>query len=176
MNVDRTKPVMVTGTTGYVAGWIVKRLLEEGCTVHAAVRSPSDTKKTAALRDVAARHPDKLRFFKADLLSEGSYAAAMAGCGVVFHTASPFATNIHDPKTDLLEPRAPRNEKCARVSESHAVGDARRPDKQLRRDVRRQRRPRKLPRRNAHRGRVEHVIVVGAYAVFRASTSRLTRA
>ena len=30
LSIDKTKPVMVTGATGYVAGWIVKRLLEEG--------------------------------------------------------------------------------------------------------------------------------------------------
>jgi uncharacterized protein YbjT (DUF2867 family) len=34
LNIDKTKPVLVTGATGYVAGWIVKRLLEEGVTVH----------------------------------------------------------------------------------------------------------------------------------------------
>ena len=38
--VDTSTPVLVTGATGYVAGWIVKRLLEAGVTVHAAVRDP----------------------------------------------------------------------------------------------------------------------------------------
>ena len=37
-NIDKTKPVMVTGATGYVAGWLVKKLLEEGITV----REPLD--------------------------------------------------------------------------------------------------------------------------------------
>jgi len=35
MNIDKTTPVLVTGATGYVAGWLVKKLLEEGMTVHA---------------------------------------------------------------------------------------------------------------------------------------------
>jgi len=104
MTIDRSKPVMVTGATGYAAGWIVKRLLEEGLTVHAAVRAPSDTKKTATLSEVAAGLPGTLRFFKADLLSDGSYADAMEGCGVVFHTASPFAMNVRDPQTELVDP------------------------------------------------------------------------
>ena len=34
--IDKTKPVLVTGATGYIAGWIVKRLLDDGITVHAA--------------------------------------------------------------------------------------------------------------------------------------------
>ena len=40
MQIDTTKPVLVTGATGYVAGWLVKELLEAGVTVHAAVRDP----------------------------------------------------------------------------------------------------------------------------------------
>ena len=28
--IDKTKPVMVTGANGYVASWLVKRLLEDG--------------------------------------------------------------------------------------------------------------------------------------------------
>lgn len=31
--IDKNKPVLVTGATGYVAGWIVKLLLEESVTV-----------------------------------------------------------------------------------------------------------------------------------------------
>ena len=40
--VDTSKPVMVTGATGFVAGWLVKRLLESGATVHAPVRNPDN--------------------------------------------------------------------------------------------------------------------------------------
>lgn len=103
MEFDRSKPVLVTGATGYVAGWVVKRLLEDGRTVHAAVRSTSDA-KTAALRAIAAALPGTLRFFQADLLVDGSYAEAMAGCEVVIHTASPFVREVRDPQADLVDP------------------------------------------------------------------------
>ncbi|MGK2888310.1 MAG: hypothetical protein ACSLEN_01815 [Candidatus Malihini olakiniferum] len=36
--IDKRSSMMVTIATGYVASWIVKRLLEEGVTVHATVR------------------------------------------------------------------------------------------------------------------------------------------
>ncbi len=104
MEIDKSMPVLVTGATGYVAGWIVKRLLEEGVTVHAAVRDPDDRKKIRHLEELAAGLPGTLRFFKADLLEPGSYAAAMDGCGIVFHTASPFTLNIRDPQKELVDP------------------------------------------------------------------------
>jgi len=103
-NIDKTKPVLVTGATGYVAGWIVKRLLEEGVTVHAAVRDPANIGKLGHLTKIAKVLPGKLRFFKADLLTEGSYAEAMAGCSIVFHTASPFKLDISDPMKELVDP------------------------------------------------------------------------
>ncbi|WP_199672089.1 NAD-dependent epimerase/dehydratase family protein [Pseudooceanicola sediminis] len=102
--IDTSAPVLVTGATGYVAGWIVKRLLERGVTVHAAVRDPSNREKLAHLHAMAAATPGDLVIFRADLLEEGSYGAAMAGCGVVFHTASPFVSVVEDPQRDLVDP------------------------------------------------------------------------
>lgn len=102
--VDTAQPVLVTGATGYVAGWVVKRLLEAGATVHAPVRDPDNTAKIAHLVDIAEQNPGTIRFFRADLLAPGSYGEAMAGCGVVFHTASPFTVNVDDPQKELIDP------------------------------------------------------------------------
>jgi nucleoside-diphosphate-sugar epimerase len=102
--IDKSKPVMITGATGYVAGWIVKKLLDEGLTVHAPVRDPEDAGKLRYLDQAAAQAPGTLTYFKADLLADGSYAEAMAGCQVVFHTASPFKLDVADPQKELVEP------------------------------------------------------------------------
>src|SRR6056297_1676604 len=101
---DKTKPVLVTGATGYVAGWVVKRLLEEGITVHAAVREPQNKEKTAHLVNLAKKSKGEVKFFKTDLLNQGSYAEAMKGCEVVFHTASPFTNIVKDAQKQLIEP------------------------------------------------------------------------
>jgi nucleoside-diphosphate-sugar epimerase len=101
---DISTPVMVSGATGYVAGWIIKELLEGRVTVHATVRDTSRTEKLRHLTDIAETAPGKIRFFEADLLQDGSFAEAMAGCGVVFHTASPFVTTVKDPQKDLVDP------------------------------------------------------------------------
>jgi len=102
--IDKTKPVMVTGATGYVAGWLVKRLLEDGLTVHAAVRDPENKEKVAHLDEIAEKSEGKIKYFKADLLNEGAYAEAMEGCELVYHTASPFTSNFKDPQKELIDP------------------------------------------------------------------------
>ncbi|MBD3383944.1 NAD-dependent epimerase/dehydratase family protein [candidate division KSB1 bacterium] len=102
--IDRSKPVMLTGATGYVAGWLVKKLLEAGLTVHAAVRDPDNTDKIAHLEELATHSSGNINYFKSDLLQEGSYARAMSGCELVFHTASPFISHVKNPKKELVEP------------------------------------------------------------------------
>jgi len=103
-NRNQFKTAMITGATGYVAGWIVKRLLDEGYTVHAPVRDPENSEKLKYLNTLAENAPGGIRFFKADLLAEGSYDEAMQGCEVVFHTASPFMMAVNDPQKELIEP------------------------------------------------------------------------
>ena len=102
--IDKTKPVLVTGATGYVAGWLVKRLLDEGLTVHAAVRNANDKNKIAHLDEIAAKSKGSIKYFESDLLKDGSYAAAMEGCELVYHTASPFTLSIKDPQKELIDP------------------------------------------------------------------------
>ncbi|MDX1761274.1 MAG: NAD-dependent epimerase/dehydratase family protein [Christiangramia sp.] len=102
--IDKTKPVLVTGATGYVAGWLVKRLLEDGLTVHAAVRDPEKEHKLQHLNDLVKNSSGTIRYFKSDLLDEGSYAEAMEGCELVFHTASPFTSEFDDPQKELVDP------------------------------------------------------------------------
>lgn len=102
--IDNTKPVMVTGATGYVAGRLVEKLLTEGITVHAAVRTPDNKEKTQFLDALAEKLPGSIKYFKSDLLDEGSYDEAMSGCEVVYHTASPFSLQVNDPQKDLVDP------------------------------------------------------------------------
>jgi len=104
MNINKSKPVMVTGANGYVASWLVKKLLDNGITVHAAVRSPENDKKVGHLKAAAANSKGTLKFFKADLLTPNAYKAAMQDCELVYHTASPFTTDVKDPQKELIVP------------------------------------------------------------------------
>ncbi|MCA8953180.1 MAG: NAD-dependent epimerase/dehydratase family protein [Planctomycetes bacterium] len=102
--IDTSAPVLVTGASGYIAGWLVARLLSEGHTVHAAVRSPDDPTKVGHLDEMARDSSGSIRYFGADLLRPGSYAEAMQDCELVFHTASPFMSKVEDPIKQLIEP------------------------------------------------------------------------
>ncbi|MFT5860472.1 MAG: nucleoside-diphosphate-sugar epimerase [Flavobacteriaceae bacterium] len=102
--IDTTTPILVTGATGYVAGRLVEKLLNEGHTVHAAVRDPENKDKTEYLDALAAKSTGSIKYFKSDLLEEGSYDEAMLDCELVFHTASPFIRNVSDPQKDLVDP------------------------------------------------------------------------
>ncbi len=101
----RSGPVLVTGGNGYVASWIVKELLDRGIDVHATVRDAKDPRKTRHLLSMASESPGSLQLFSADLLDPDGFDLAMAGCDVVFHTASPLLVRgVTDPVSELIEP------------------------------------------------------------------------
>jgi len=103
--IDRSKPILVTGGTGYLASWIVKQLLDQGLEVRTTVRNLSQKDKYAHLTAHAVKSKGVLMFFEADLLKKGSFAEAMSGCELVIHTASPFKiSGIKNAEKELVEP------------------------------------------------------------------------
>jgi dihydroflavonol-4-reductase len=101
-----TGPVCVTGGSGFIALELVSQLLQKGYVVHATVRSLANEKKVAPLRALQAKNEGKLELFEADLLKPGSFDAAIKGCTVVFHVASPFLApeQIKNGQKELIEP------------------------------------------------------------------------
>ena len=98
-------PVLVTGANGYVASWLVKRLLEKGLDVCGTVRDPRDPTRISHLRAIARDCPGTLSLFGADLLDPDGFDRAMEGCRLVFHTASPLIVReVDDPVRHLVEP------------------------------------------------------------------------
>jgi nucleoside-diphosphate-sugar epimerase len=94
---------LVTGANGYLASWIVAGLLAEGHEVHGTVRDRSKPRSYRHLEQLA--HADRLSLFQADLLDPDAFAAPMAGCEYVVHTASPFQIrDVTDADAQLVRP------------------------------------------------------------------------
>lgn len=105
VTISPQSPVLVTGASGYIAGWIVHFLLQAGRTVHATVRDPNKSSSVQHLLESAKQSPGTLKLFKADLLTEGSFDEAMQGCELVMHTASPFVLDgFTDAEAALVKP------------------------------------------------------------------------
>lgn len=88
--------VCVTGAAGFVASWLIKRLLLSGYHVTGTVRDPGDHNKVGHLWTLDGAR-ERLRLVRADLMIDGSFDAAIKGCDGVFHTASPV---LGLPKSD----------------------------------------------------------------------------
>ncbi|WP_319453771.1 MULTISPECIES: NAD-dependent epimerase/dehydratase family protein [unclassified Mycobacterium] len=93
-----TETVLVTGGTGYIAGWCIAKLLERGFCVRTTVRG---TAKEASVRDAVATVADpgdRLSFAIVDLTSPEGWDAAVDGVDYVLHVASPLSGD------DMLTP------------------------------------------------------------------------
>lgn len=101
----REIPVLVTGGAGYMASWLVKYLLEDGYNVHVTVRDMENEGKYNHLTKIASQTRGTLTIYQADLLQIDDFKAAMYGCNIVFHTASPYLlSGIKDAKKQLIDP------------------------------------------------------------------------
>ena len=93
--------VFVSGGSGYIAGFLIKQLIDEGWMVHTSIR---DLGKEAAVRISLGTDDNKLKFFAADLTSDKGWAEAMAGCSHVAHIASPFPPAAPKHEDELIVP------------------------------------------------------------------------
>ena len=98
MSDTQPQTVLVTGGSGYIAAFVIDRLLREGYAVRATIRSLA---KEAELRKTLAKllpENPNLSFVAADLNGDAGWAEAAAGCAYVQHLASPLPTS--NPKND----------------------------------------------------------------------------
>ena len=113
-----TRTILVSGGSGYIAGFLIRQLVSEGWTVHATIRDPA---REPALRASLAVEDDRLLLFAADLSSDAGWADAMDGCTHVAHVASPLPIGQVTDENELVVParegalRVLRAAKAARV-------------------------------------------------------------
>ncbi|MFI6166608.1 NAD-dependent epimerase/dehydratase family protein [Nocardia sp. NPDC051052] len=89
--------VLVTGGSGYVAGWCVVELLERGYDVRTTVRGSDKEAAVIAAVSTAVDPAGRLSFAVADLTADDGWDAAMKDVDYVLHVASPLGRNSDDP-------------------------------------------------------------------------------
>ncbi|XP_059633983.1 vestitone reductase-like [Cornus florida] len=90
--------VCVTGGTGYLASWLIKKLLQHGYSVRTTIRSHPDKKKDVSFLTNLPEASEKLQIFNADLDQPGSFDAAIEGCIGVFLVAHPIDFEGKEPE------------------------------------------------------------------------------
>ncbi|UVF19219.1 aldehyde reductase [Microvirga terrae] len=100
----RDTTVLVTGISGFLAGHIALKLLEQGYRVRGSLRRID---RSDAIRDELGSHShgdvtENLSFVQADLDSDDGWAAAVENCRYVIHTASPFPPGFPENERELI--------------------------------------------------------------------------
>lgn len=97
--------VLVTGGSGFIGGFCILQLLEQGHTVRTTVRSLAREKEVrAALAANGAAADAPITFFAADLEKDAGWADAVKGCDYVLHVASPFPGAPPKHENELIVP------------------------------------------------------------------------
>ena len=115
-----SKPVLVTGASGFVALHTIIQLLQQGYTVRATLRSLS---REAEVRETISKHVqanDRLEILPADLEQESGWNEAMQNVEYVLHIASPFP--LFEPKheDELIVPAVQGTQRVLRAA--HQAG------------------------------------------------------
>jgi nucleoside-diphosphate-sugar epimerase len=116
-----TETVLVTGGTGFVAGWCIVELLRRGYAVRTTVRSLSKEPAVRAAAASAADAGDRLTFFAADLTKDEGWDAAMAGCDYVLHVASPLGGHTLQETNAFIAPAREGTLRVLRVAMNAGV-------------------------------------------------------
>ena len=77
----------MTGSAGFIGGWVVRRLLDRGYRVRACVRNVDDDARTGFLKAMPGYASGRLTLHAADLNEDGCFDEIFKGCHGVCHVS-----------------------------------------------------------------------------------------
>jgi dihydroflavonol-4-reductase len=116
-----TKPILVTGASGFVALHTIIQLLQQGYKVRATLRTLS---REAEVRETIGKHieiKDSLEIVSADLTQDSGWDKVVQGCESVLHVASPFP--LFEPKheDELIVPAVQGTQRVLRAAHGEKI-------------------------------------------------------
>ncbi len=115
------KTVLVTGGSGFLAGWCIIDLLQRGYRVRTTVRDPSRERDVHAAVESQVGQGPHLTVHQADLTSDDHWDNVIEGCDYVLHVASPFPPKQPKNPDDLIVPAREGTLRVLRTALDHDV-------------------------------------------------------
>jgi nucleoside-diphosphate-sugar epimerase len=117
--------ILVTGASSFIAGHIIKLLLEKGYNVRGTVRSKE--KESNVLESIPENLRQRVSFTHIGDIAVDSFDEAVQGIDGIIHVASPYHFNVTNPEKDLLLPAI--NGTTSVLKAAHKYNSAQKDDK-----------------------------------------------
>jgi dihydroflavonol-4-reductase len=111
-----SKPILVTGASGFVALHTIIQLIQQGYNVRATLRTLS---RETEVREAIGRHveiKDNLEIVGADLTQNSVWGKVVQGCASVLHVASPFPLLEPKHEDELIIPAVQGTQRVLRAA------------------------------------------------------------
>ena len=114
--------ILLTGISGFIAKHVALKLLAAGHVVRGTLRriDRADAVRAALARHLPPEALTRLSFVQADLERDAGWPEAMAGIGVLVHTASPFP--LTQPRDEMALIRPAREGTLRVLAAAHGAG------------------------------------------------------
>ncbi|MCK1716064.1 MULTISPECIES: NAD-dependent epimerase/dehydratase family protein [unclassified Bradyrhizobium] len=96
--------VVVTGGSGYIAGYCIAELIHNGWRVRTTVRNLAQAEEVRATIRTLGANADEIESVSADLNSDLGWANAVAGAHYVLHVASPVPAVAPKDEDEVIRP------------------------------------------------------------------------